>query len=100
MIRPLPAAALSQLSAQAYVDLRCPGLPLAVYREICAHLRQCADVRADILAQSATAFDYSQSQAGGLRLSSTSNMDGVWQQVEAILQHYGARYGPWELVDS
>ncbi|MGB3615876.1 MAG: hypothetical protein WBA10_18925 [Elainellaceae cyanobacterium] len=101
MIQRLPATILSQLTSQAYVDLQCSGLPLAVYREICAHLRQCLSINAELLAQSAATFRYSDSQAGGLRISGAPDIDqAIWQQVEAILQYYGTRYGAWELIDT
>ncbi len=79
------------------IDIQCPELPLAVYREVSAHLRQCSGIMAQVLPQSSSSFDYRQSQAGGLRISCAADTDPVErQQVKAILQYYGSRYGDWE----
>jgi hypothetical protein len=69
------------------------GLPLAVYREIAAHLRQIAGVEVDLIPQSSQQFDYSQSQIGGLSISWTAN-SGLEsrQQVNQILAYYQNRY--------
>jgi hypothetical protein len=69
------------------------GLPLAVYREIAAHLRQIAGVEVDLIPQSSQQFDYNQSQIGGLSISWTAN-SGLEsrQQVNQILAYYQNRY--------
>ncbi|MGF1513278.1 MAG: hypothetical protein ACFB5Z_06230 [Elainellaceae cyanobacterium] len=96
----VPAIAVSQSDALAQVDVRCPGLPLAVYREVSAHLRQCPGVDISLLPQTAATFDYSQSQVGGLRIHYTpSEAQPDRQQVESILLYYGLRHGPWELIE-
>ena len=51
-------------------ELTCSRLPLAVYREIVAHLRQIDGVKANLLKQTAKEFDY------------------------------GDKYGSWEKVES
>lgn len=48
--------------------IQCPGLPLAVYREIAAHLRQVDGVETGLIPQSSSTFDYRESQVGGLWL--------------------------------
>ena len=43
-----------------------PGLPLAVYREIAAHIRQVLGVEVGLIPQTSSEFDYNQSQISGL----------------------------------
>lgn len=70
------------------------GLPLAVYREIVAHLRQVEGVKADLIPQSSQVFDYHQSQVGGLWFCFASNSSLQTQQrVQQILAFYRNRYG-------
>jgi hypothetical protein len=69
------------------------GLPLAVYREIAAHLRQVEGVEVDLIPQSSQQFDYNQSQIGGLSLSWTANSHSESRQrVNQILAYYQNRY--------
>ncbi|MEH2074047.1 MAG: hypothetical protein V7K57_06590 [Nostoc sp.] len=69
------------------------GLPLAVYREIAAHLRQVEGVEVDFIPQSSQQFDYNQSQIGGLSISWTANSGSESrQQVNQILAYYQNRY--------
>jgi hypothetical protein len=69
------------------------GLPLAVYREIAAHLHQVQGVEVDLIPQSSQQFDYNQSQIGGLSLSWTANSDlESRQRVNQILAYYQNRY--------
>ncbi|BFM39966.1 hypothetical protein [Synechocystis sp. LKSZ1] len=71
-----------------------PQLPLAVYREIAAHLRQVEGIATELLPQTATQFDYAQSQVGGLRLSYPTDLGPQGQQIlEDIINYYGQRYG-------
>ncbi|MGF1495396.1 MAG: hypothetical protein ACFB8W_01035 [Elainellaceae cyanobacterium] len=80
-------------------QLRCPELPLAVYREVVAHLRQVAGVDAELLPQTASTFDYTTSQVGGLRLHySVQADDAAHRRVEQILQYYSDRFGAWETL--
>lgn len=68
------------------------GLPLAVYREIAAHLRQVEGIEVNLEPQLSQQFDYNQSQVGGLRIV-TSNISATGhQQVEQILAYYRNRY--------
>lgn len=76
----------------------CPGLPLAVYREVAAHLRQVSGVEVDLLPQTATQFNYYDSQVGGLKIFYTLADQVAQQRVEQILTYYGDRYGDWETV--
>lgn len=68
-------------------------LPLAVYREIAAHLRQVEGVEVSLIPQTSQQFDYNQSQICGLWLeyASGSSKDSR-QRVQQILTYYHNRY--------
>ena len=71
-----------------------PDLPLAIYRELAAHLRQVRGVAAEVLPQTSQQFDYNQSQAGGLLMEYDPNIDSRERvQAEAILSYYSEIYG-------
>ena len=87
----------------------CPGLPLAVYREVAAHLRQVTGVNAELTvkplhsglpdgsAKQRENFDYYASQIEALWLEYPQDLATESQQrVRAILDYYGKRYQPWE----
>lgn len=70
------------------------GLPLAVYREIAAHLRQVEGVEVNLIPQSSPLFDYSQSQIGGLSIAWEPNFSAESRQrIQQILAYYSDRYG-------
>ncbi|MDJ0775466.1 MAG: hypothetical protein QNJ49_18870 [Mastigocoleus sp. MO_167.B18] len=70
-----------------------PNLPLAVYREVAAHLRQVEGVKIDLIPQTSTEFDYNQSQIAGLWLEHDENLDEQSRiLVEKILAYYRNRY--------
>ena len=69
------------------------GLPLAVYREIAAHLRQVEGVEVNLEPQLSQQFDYNQSQIGGLQIIKSNISATGHQQVEQILAYYRNRYG-------
>ena len=84
---------------QMQYQLRCPRLPLAVYREVMVHLRQLEGVETGLLPQTAQEFDYLQSQVGGLWIRYPEvQAERYQQQIETILKYYGERYRPWETV--
>lgn len=84
---------------QVEYRLYSPRLPLAVYREVAAHLRQIEGVFTGLLPQTSTTFDYLQSQVGGLWIRYSANAEEVCEsQIEAILTYYGDRYGNWETL--
>ncbi len=84
------------LEKQQY-QIRCPGLPLAVYREVAAHLRQVEGVKAVLLPQTSQQFDYNQSQVGGLWIQYGDTFEaGSRERVNQILAYYQKRYGTWE----
>lgn len=80
-------------------QIRCPGLPLAIYREVAAHLRQVTGVEAELIPQRSQQFDYRDSQIGGLLIQYTEAVDSENQErVNQILAYYQNRYGAWEDV--
>lgn len=80
--------------------LTSPRLPLAVYREIVAHLRQIKGVKAGLIPQNSPDFDYLQSQVGGLWLEYENNLNSDEQQkLEGILAYYAEKYSPWVNYD-
>lgn len=80
-------------------QLRCPGLPLAVYREVAAHLRQVTGVETGLMPQTSQQFDYSQSQIGSLWIQYTDAVDAEGRErVSQILAYYQNRHGAWEDV--
>lgn len=86
---------------QGQYQICCPQLPLAVYREVAAHLRQVNGVETGLLPQRSQQFDYFQSQVGGLWIQYTGAADEVsHHRVEQILKYYGDRYGAWEVVEA
>lgn len=77
-------------------DLQCPGLPLAVYREIAAHLEQLDQVETDLLPQDAQQFDYGLSQVGWLRIRHPQGLSPAdLSQLDQILAFYAQRFGAW-----
>lgn len=75
-------------------QIACRGLPLAVYREVVAHLRQVEGVNAGLIPQRSPQFNYHQSQVGGLWIEYAADLSNQ-QQVEAILDYYAQRHGSW-----
>ena len=70
-------------------------LPLAIYQEIAAHLRQIPAVKAQLCPLETDRFDYSQSQVGYLQLQYPNSLSpSDRQQLESILAFYGDRYSP------
>ncbi len=64
-------------------------MPLAVYRELAAHLEQVEGIKTELISQNCSKFDYTQSQIGSLLIRYPDNWDIVrQQQVEAILNYY------------
>jgi hypothetical protein len=70
-----------------------PGLPLAVYREIIAHLQQVTGVRADVIPQLSQDFDYTKSQIAGLLIRFTADTTPECRsKVKEVLAYYQERY--------
>ncbi|MCM0593141.1 MAG: hypothetical protein HEQ35_30485 [Gloeotrichia echinulata IR180] len=69
------------------------GLPLAVYHEIAAHLRQVEGVEVGLIPQSSLEFDYDQSQIQSLWIEWGENSTSQSRQrVQQILAYYQNRY--------
>ena len=69
------------------------GLPLAVYREIAAHLGSVEGIEVGLISQTSQEFDYNQSQVGGLWIDYGSNSNSQTRQwVKQILAYYQHRY--------
>lgn len=80
--------------------LRCPGLPLAVYREVAAHLCQVDGIVVELVAQQSQQFDYRLSQVDSLWIKSIADTDSIdSEQVKRILAYYSDRYGAWEAIN-
>ncbi|MEM9008733.1 MAG: hypothetical protein AAGE59_35135 [Cyanobacteria bacterium P01_F01_bin.86] len=85
---------------QVEYRLHSPRLPLAVYREVAAHLRQIEGVTTGLLSQTSTKFDYLQSQVGGLWIRYNADAADICEvQIETILTYYGDHYGNWETLN-
>lgn len=82
-------------------EIRFPNLPLAVYREIAAHLCQVDGVETGLYPQTSQQFDYNQSQVGGLWIlyAPTAQLESR-ELVDQILAYYQNRYGAIELINS
>ncbi|URR36769.1 hypothetical protein NBE99_06450 [Thermosynechococcus sp. HN-54] len=72
-----------------------PCMPLAVYRELAAHLQLLDGVSVRLLPQSRAQFDYQLSQIEGIAVTwpTTPKMQA---RCEEILQHYGLQHGGWQ----
>jgi hypothetical protein len=83
-------------------QLTCHQLPLAVYREVAAHLRQVEGVDTKLIMRSLEhdpkeKFDYYQSQVAALEISYIEEItDTDKQRVLEILDYYAQRYASWE----
>lgn len=84
-----------------------PKLPLAVYREVVAHLRQVEGVEAGLIPYPVDSqtnhnqnnFDYSQSQIQALWIEYTRAIEPPLQaRLLKILDYYAQRYYPWQQV--
>ncbi len=83
---------------QKRYQLSCQGLPLAVYREVAAHLRQVGKVEVGLFSPSVSKhFDYQKSQVGGIWLEYAEDAeDAIYQKVDQILAYYQEKFGFWE----
>ncbi|MFM6182047.1 MAG: hypothetical protein ACKPA8_11200 [Dolichospermum sp.] len=80
------------METQEKIEL--PGVPLAVYREIGAHLRQLLGVEVELIPQTSSEFDYNQGQVSGLWLSWQSHPDEeTREKFKQIIGYYRNRYG-------
>ena len=76
--------------------LRYESMPLAIYRELVAHLRQVDSVQTGLVPPEATPFDYRASQIGGLWLRYDDNVTQADRdRTRSILNYYTQRFGDW-----
>ncbi len=74
-----------------------PQLPLAVYREISAHLQQVENVKTVLIPQSSTQFDYAQSQIEAIQIEYPVDLSSQEKQyLESILEYYAQKYGKYQ----
>ncbi|HAC64807.1 MAG TPA: hypothetical protein DCF68_15060 [Cyanothece sp. UBA12306] len=74
-----------------------PNLPLAVYREVAAHLQQIPGITTRLIPQSSQEFNYAQSQVESLQINYPSDLNSTAkQQLEVILDYYGQVYGSYD----
>ncbi|MEX0269590.1 hypothetical protein AB3R30_10635 [Leptolyngbyaceae cyanobacterium UHCC 1019] len=79
--------------------IRFAQLPLAVYREVAAHLEQVGGVQIELVPQTSQQFDYTLSQIDSLWINHPENA-AAEKQVSQILAYYGDLYGAWESVET
>ena len=74
-----------------------PQLPLAVYREVSAHLQQVEGVKTVLIPQSSTQFDYAQSQIEAIQVEYLIELSSQEKQyLESILEYYAQKYGKYQ----
>ena len=83
---------------QQRYQISCKGLPLAVYQEVAAHLRQVGKVQVGLFSPpSSELFDYNKGQVGGLWLEYSEDAeDAIYHKVNQILAYYEEIFGYWE----
>ncbi|AHB88505.1 hypothetical protein NK55_05990 [Thermosynechococcus sp. NK55a] len=81
------------MSERVYYNSR---MPLAVYRELAAHLQLLDGVSVRLLPQTCSHFDYELSQIEGIAVAVPPTLDPSTQaRYEEILEHYGLQHGGW-----
>jgi hypothetical protein len=72
-------------------------LPLAVYREIAAHLQQIEGIKVAFLTPTSQEFSYTESQLGGLEITGIDRLaEPERHQIEQVFSYYADRYQTWE----
>ena len=95
-----------QPSTSEQHQITCPQLPLAVYREVAAHIRQVEGVQADLILrplqhQPGAKFNYYQSQVAALKINYSAEVSQKdKQRIAEILDYYAKRYHPWETYET
>ncbi|MGK7954049.1 MAG: hypothetical protein AB4063_02085 [Crocosphaera sp.] len=88
---------------EQYEQIIYPNLPLAVYRELAAHLRQIEGVTIELIPQKSRKFDYAESQINHLRIGYPLTISTQEKQrIEEILDYYAQVHGTYgrEVVHS
>ena len=74
-----------------------PNLPLAVYRELAAHLQQVEGVTTELIPQRSEQFDYAQSQVKTLLIQYPSSLEVPRKhQIRRILDYYAKVHGSYK----
>ena len=72
-------------------------MPLAVYREVAAHLQQIEGVTVAFLTPIDRGFSYTESQLGGLELTGVDRLAATDRlRIERVLSYYADRTQAWE----
>jgi len=75
-------------------EISYPGLPLAVYRELSAHLQQIKGITTQIIPQQSVKFDYEKSQVNSLLIKYDEDLDPNSQdRLKEILNYYAEKHG-------
>ena len=73
-------------------------MPLAVYREVAAHLQQIAGLKVAFITSNDREFSYLESQLGGLEITGVDRLAASERLLlDCILSYYANRYNPWEI---
>ena len=78
---------------RANLTVQFSNLPLAVYREIAAHLCQVEEVETKLLQASTPEFNYNDSQVESLQIQLPAANEQSREQVEEILAYYQNIFG-------
>ncbi|MGL4621206.1 acyltransferase [Chroococcidiopsis sp.] len=79
----------TQQDSKLRYEICFPGLPLAVYREVAAHLRQVEGVETGLYPATNQQFDYDRSQVGGLWIQYAPTASSASRElVDRILAYY------------
>lgn len=74
-----------------------PHLPLAIYRELAAHLRQIQGVTTELIPQQSQDFDYAQSQIDHLAIHYPVSLSSQEKgRIDEILDYYAQIHGPYD----
>jgi hypothetical protein len=86
---------MPRMGPEVQEKITLPQLPLAVYRELAAHLRQLSGVETTLIPQEPRPFDYLESQVAGIVITyktKNSTVSKTQQRVTEILRYYSDRY--------
>jgi hypothetical protein len=75
-------------------------MPLAVYREVAAHLQQIAGITVSFLTTVDRRFSYTESQLGGVEIIGADRLTDLDKiRIDDVLNYYANRYSCWEIAD-
>jgi hypothetical protein len=75
-------------------------LPLAVDREVAAHLQQIEGITVSFLTPNDRKFSYTESQLGGLEITGGNLLtDSAKMRIDSLLKYYANCYHHWEIVN-